>query len=120
MDISFNFYILTPSSDDDSETLLFDIYRDNKNRRYFQGDKAKIPLANFKVSHLKEHICNIYDIKRVNQRKVKFWRVNVKVERIEDNNISTEDDIVHKLEGQKMRDNDLFNEYFKVELANHN
>ncbi|CAI2173965.1 17237_t:CDS:2 [Funneliformis geosporum] len=118
MDISFNCYILTPSSDDDSETFPVDIYRDNKNKRYFQSNKAKITLANFKVSHLKEHICNIYDIKKVDQRKVKFWRVNVKAERIENNNISTKDEIVHKLEGQKMRDNDLFNEYFKVELAN--
>src|SRR6266498_2965601 len=119
MDISFNCYILILSRDD-SETFSVDIYKDNKNRRYFQSDKAKITLANFKVSHLKEHICNIYDIKKVDQRKVKLWKVNVEAERIENNNISTEDDIVHKLEGQKMRDNDLFNEYFKVELADHN
>ncbi|CAG8680017.1 6836_t:CDS:2 [Funneliformis caledonium] len=106
---------------DDPETISVDIYKDNKNRRYFQrGKLTQVTLANFKVSHLKEHICNIYDIKEVEQRKVKLWRVNVEAERIENNNISTEDDIVHKLEGQKMRDNDLFNKYFKTELADHN
>ncbi|CAI2189562.1 19377_t:CDS:1, partial [Funneliformis geosporum] len=119
MDTSFNCYILILSSND-SKTFLVDIYKDNKNRRYFKSDKAKITLANFKVSHLKKHICNIYSIKKVDQYKVKFWNVNIKAERIENNNISTEDDITHKLEGRKMRDHDLFNVYFKVELADHN
>ncbi|CAI2190522.1 7395_t:CDS:2 [Funneliformis geosporum] len=96
MNTSFNCYILILSIDD-SETILVNIYKDNKNKRYFQSDKAKIILANFKVSHLKKHICNIYGIKKVDQY-----------------------DVTHKLEGRKIRDHDLFNVYFKVELADHN
>src|SRR5947207_11997511 len=114
MDISFNCCILILSSDD-SDSFSVDIYKDGRNRRYFQSDKVKITFANFKVSHLKEHICNIYNIKKVDQRKVNLWKVNVEAERIENTNISTGDDIVHQLEGQKMRDNDLFNQYFKDE-----
>ncbi|CAG8504148.1 5615_t:CDS:2 [Funneliformis mosseae] len=67
MDTSFNCSILIPSSDD-PETISVDIYKDNKNRRYFQrGKLTQVTLSNFKVSHLKEHICNIYDIKEVDQ-----------------------------------------------------
>ncbi|GES79728.1 hypothetical protein GLOIN_2v583658 [Rhizophagus clarus] len=89
------------------------------NRRYFQRGKTQITLANFKVSHPKEHICNIYDIKKVDQRKVKLWKVNVGTEKIKNNNISTGDDITHKLEGRKMEEYELFNAHFKVELADH-
>ena len=41
----------------------------------------------------------MYDIKSVDQYKIKFWKVNMKAERIKNNNISTEDDIIYKLEG---------------------
>ena len=46
MNTSFNYYVLVLSSDD-SETISVDIYKNNKNRRYFQRDKTQITLANF-------------------------------------------------------------------------
>src|SRR4051794_15487681 len=118
MDTSFNCYILILPSDE-SETISVDIYKDKKNRRYFQRGKEQITFANFKVSHLKEHICNTYDIKKVDQHKVKLWKVNVEAEKIKNNNISTGDDITHKLKGRKMEEHELFNAHFKVELADH-
>ena len=50
---------------------------------------------------------------------MKLWKVNVEAEKIKNNNIPTGDDITHKLEGRKMEEHELFNAYFKVELADH-
>ncbi|CAI2180629.1 7842_t:CDS:2 [Funneliformis geosporum] len=54
------------------------------------------------------------------RNRVKFWKVNVDEKRIEDDNISTEDDIMQKLSGKVMKDQALFSSCFKDELANHN
>ena len=117
MDISFNCYIF---SVDSPELTTVDIYKTDKNdKSYFLRDgETKIYLKTFKVSHLKDHI---YNIKQVGDKsKLKLWKVNIDDERIKNENIFTENDIVQKFEGQEMANNKLFNDYFKHELADHN
>ncbi|GBC04664.1 hypothetical protein RclHR1_00580029 [Rhizophagus clarus] len=101
-----------------SGTITINIYKDKNDERYFHcNDKIKINLKIFKVGHLRDHI---YNIKKIdNKYEIKLWKVNnIDKDRIE--NDFTEHDIAQKLKGQEMQNNNLFNKYFKDELANHN
>ncbi|RIA92873.1 hypothetical protein C1645_874451 [Glomus cerebriforme] len=115
METSFNFYILQSNS---HELLTVDIYKDNKDKtKYVEFDfnNSKIHLKSLKVKHLGDYVRKKFNISDIN--KLKLWKLNgFKYKNIREQNISTEEDIVEKLNGEEMEFDEPFNTYFQVEL----
>ncbi|POG71353.1 hypothetical protein GLOIN_2v1478566 [Rhizophagus irregularis DAOM 181602=DAOM 197198] len=99
MDMSFNLHVL---KSDSCDLLTVDIYKkkDEDEDIYVELDNKKYYLNSLKVKHLRDYVCRING-----------------VERIENENISTEDDITQKLSGEEMKIRTLFKTHFKDELS---
>ncbi|PKC75950.1 hypothetical protein RhiirA1_386843 [Rhizophagus irregularis] len=99
MDMSFNLHVL---KSDSCDLLTVDIYKkkDEDEDIYVELDNKKYYLNSLKVKHLRDYVCRING-----------------VERIENENISTEDDITQKLSGEEMKLRTLFKTHFKDELS---
>jgi hypothetical protein len=113
MDMSFNLYVLQGNS---YKLLTVDIYKDDKDKkRYVEFDTTKIFLKSLKVTHLKDYVCKK---EKVDVPDLKFWKLNndIKYKDIKEQNISTQEDIVRKLNGGEMELDLLFSEYFQAEL----
>ncbi|PKY55352.1 hypothetical protein RhiirA4_548690 [Rhizophagus irregularis] len=91
------------------------VYKDDKNNKFFKSyDDERISVSIFTVALLKEYIC-----KKKKVDNLKLWRVNVKKSVIR-KNVSTEENIVEKLQGKEMEPEELFEEYFQDELNSKN
>jgi hypothetical protein len=86
--------------------------------------QRKCPLKNFTVVLLRNNIY-IYEMKdaSIDSSAMKLWKTNnAKMSDINKRNISTEDDVKNKLNGEEMELTKLFKKYFENELnrANEN
>src|SRR6266496_2446921 len=115
MDTSFNLYVLQSNSCD---LLSVNIYKDDKNKkRYVDINNANIYLKILKINHLRSHVCSIKGVGDSDKSNLKLWKViGVKSKDIKEQNISTEEDIVRKLEGEEMELDEPFSTYFQDEL----
>ncbi|GES76147.1 P-loop containing nucleoside triphosphate hydrolase [Rhizophagus clarus] len=94
--------------------FLQQYYRNGTVYTILGGDyQQKVYLSRFTVILLKNDICSKLN---VNSNNTKLWRVNVKKCEIKDQDVSTEEDIMQKLDGKEMELQELFGEYFQDEL----
>lgn len=113
---SFNCLLLNPE-------ILIPISFNNDNIEkytFLQQDgeyKQKVRLSDFTVVLLKNEICSKAN---VDSNNTKLWKVNVKKSEIKNKNVSTEEDIVQKLDGKEMELQELFKDYFIDELNRKN
>ncbi|PKY40976.1 hypothetical protein RhiirA4_497360 [Rhizophagus irregularis] len=107
MDTSFNLHVLKSDSYD---LLTVDIYKkkDEDEDGYVELDNTKYYLNSLIVKHLKDYVCSINGVGDSDKNNVKLWKLTVDEERIENENISTEDDITQKLSGEEMKIRTLF------------
>ncbi len=107
--MSFNCLVLSTDS-----LVPIAISKDNEGKFVILGQR-KASLKGFTVVLLRNYICEMKNI--ANFDDMKLWKINnVKMSNIKDRNISTEDDVKNKLNGEEMVLTNLFRRYFKDEL----
>ena len=113
MDTSFKLYILSSNG---PEVYAVNIYKKNEVRYVTLGD-ANVSLNKLEVLHLRDYACSIKGIGDSDKNNLKLWKViGVKSKDIKEQNISTGEDIVQKLNGKEMELEDRFSSHFEKEL----
>lgn len=95
------------------------IFNDDNGKPYFIEEKTgeKVYVNELVTIIIMRHICRMANIDLNN---VKLWKVNVNIEDIKNNNVSTKDDVVNLINGQEMKPLSMFEDYFRNELDNKN
>src|SRR5438034_9555585 len=101
MDASFKLYILSSNG---PEVYAVNIYKDNKDKDgYVRLDNTNVSLDLLEVLHLRDHVCSIKGVGDSDKNNLKFWKLEgFKLKDIKKQNISTEEEIVQKLNGKEM------------------
>src|SRR5436190_13196059 len=109
---SFKLYIL---SSDGPEVHAVNIYKGNEDKNgYVKLDNTNVSLDLLENLHLRDHVCSIKGVGSSDKKNLKLWKViGIKIKDIEEKNISTEEDVVQKLDGNVMVLDDPFSKYFQ-------
>src|SRR4051794_9671559 len=107
---SFNCCVLSSGT----SIFPFSILSRNGEKYVNIKNDERIALGSLKVGQLREFMCPKLDVSVM--RELKLWKVDIDEVEIEDG--FTENDIRTKLNGIRMKPQELFIEYFKAELDN--
>ncbi|GBB93936.1 hypothetical protein RclHR1_02260001 [Rhizophagus clarus] len=108
MEKSFNCLVLGVETLNSLAAFSVNFYKED-NEIFTKLGNNRYDIEKFKVDHLKDYIC---DITNSDKQAMRLWRVNVTRDDIKVN-VSTEEDIKDKLNGEVMEYSKLFKRYFQ-------